>query len=172
MTYRHLICDEHQLEQRHEIILYVAALLHEIGLYVSHQSHHKHTLYLIKNSELFGLSNKDVLLAALVARYYRRASPQQSHEGYATLDREARVAVAKMAAILRVAVALDDSRSQRIKNLGCSQEKGKMVITIPHVEDLSLEQLALQQNEWHPRNLNISDLVAEDYQNLPTNPLI
>jgi len=138
--------DEHQLEQRHEVILYVAALLHEIGLYVSHQSHHKHSLYLVKNSELFGLSRKDILLTALVARYYRRASPQPNHDGYASLDREERVAVAKMAAILRVAVALDDSRSQRIKNLECSIEKGRLVIIIPQVEDLSLEQLALRQN--------------------------
>jgi exopolyphosphatase/guanosine-5'-triphosphate,3'-diphosphate pyrophosphatase len=138
--------DEHQLEQRHQVILYVAALLHEIGLYVSHQSHHKHSLYLIKNSDLFGLSRKDVLLAALVARYYRRASPQSSHEGYATLDREERVAVSKMAALLRVAVALDESRSQRIKDLQCLQEKGKLVIAIAQVEDLSLEQLAVRQN--------------------------
>ena len=73
--------DEHQLDHRHEIILYVAALLHEIGLYVSQQSHHKHSMYLIKNSELFGLSRKDVLLAALVARYYRRASPAAESRG-------------------------------------------------------------------------------------------
>ena len=101
---------------------------------------------MIKNSELFGLSRRDVLLVALVARYYRRASPQPSHEGYATLSREDRVAVAKMAAILRVAVALDDSRSQRIKEFVCSREMGRLVITIPQVKDLSLEQLALRQN--------------------------
>ena len=87
----------------YEVILHVAALLHEIGLFVSNRSYHKHSLYLIRNSELFGLGKKDLLLAALVARYHRRASPQPTHEGYATLDRDERVAVAKMAAILRVA---------------------------------------------------------------------
>jgi exopolyphosphatase/guanosine-5'-triphosphate,3'-diphosphate pyrophosphatase len=140
------IRDEHQLDHRHEIILYVAALLHEIGYYVSQQSHHKHSLYLIKNSEMFGLSRRDVLLAALVARYYRRASPQPSHEGYATLSRDERVAVAKMAAMLRVAVALDDSRSQRIADFTCNREPGRFVITVPTVKDLSLEQLAIRQN--------------------------
>lgn len=138
--------EEHQLDPRHEIVLYVAALLHEIGLYVSQQSHHKHSMYLIQNSELFGLSRKDVLLASLVARYYRRASPQPSHEGYASLGREERVAVAKMAALLRVAVALDDSRSQRIKSFECTRERGRLIITVPQVKDLSLEQLALRQN--------------------------
>jgi exopolyphosphatase/guanosine-5'-triphosphate,3'-diphosphate pyrophosphatase len=140
--------DEHRLDPRHEVILYVAALLHEIGQFVSIRSHHKHALYLIKNSELFGLSRKDLLLVALAARYHRRASPQPTHEGYATLEREDRVALAKMAAMLRVCVALDESRSQRIQDFKCHWENGSLVIYVPHVEDLSLEQLALRQNGW------------------------
>jgi exopolyphosphatase/guanosine-5'-triphosphate,3'-diphosphate pyrophosphatase len=138
--------DEHQLDARYEVILYLAALLHEIGLFVSSRSSHKHSMYLIQNSELFGLSKKDVLLVALVARYHRRASPKPEHEGYATLDRDSRVAVAKLAALLRIAVALDDSRSQRIHEVKCVQENGRLVISTSDVEDLSLEQVALRQS--------------------------
>jgi exopolyphosphatase/guanosine-5'-triphosphate,3'-diphosphate pyrophosphatase len=138
--------EEHQLAPRHEVILQVAALLHEIGLYVSNRSYHKHTMYLIRNSELFGLGRRDQLLAALVARYHRRASPQPTHEGYATLDRDGRVAVTKLAAILRLAIALEESRSQRICEVICSRENGRLVISVPRVDDLSLEQLALKQN--------------------------
>jgi exopolyphosphatase/guanosine-5'-triphosphate,3'-diphosphate pyrophosphatase len=87
-----------------------------------------------------------VLLVALVARYYRRASPQPEHEGYSTLGRDDRVAVAKLAALLRVAVALDESRSQRITDFRCEREDGRLLISIPDVDDLSLEQLALRQN--------------------------
>ena len=115
---------EHQLDPRFSVILYVAAVLHEIGLYISYQSHHKHAMYLIRNGELFGMSRKDMLLTALVARYYRRASPQPDHEGYVSLDRDERVAVSKLAAILRLAVALDDSRSQRVKDF-VSKEIGR-----------------------------------------------
>jgi exopolyphosphatase/guanosine-5'-triphosphate,3'-diphosphate pyrophosphatase len=138
--------EEHQLPPRFEVILSVAALLHEIGLFVSSRSYHKHSLYLIRNSELFGMGRKELFLAAMVARYHRRASPQPTHEGYNTLERDERVAVAKMAAILRVADALDESRSQRIHELTCSREGGRLVVSIPLVEDLSLEQLALKQN--------------------------
>jgi exopolyphosphatase/guanosine-5'-triphosphate,3'-diphosphate pyrophosphatase len=137
--------EEHQLSPRYEVTLHVAALLHEIGLFVSNRSYHKHSLYLIRNSELFGLGKKDLLLAALVARYHRRASPQPTHEGYATLDRDERVAVAKMAALLRVADALDESRSQRIHEIEVQRESDRLVISIPLVEDLSLENLALKQ---------------------------
>jgi exopolyphosphatase / guanosine-5'-triphosphate,3'-diphosphate pyrophosphatase len=142
----HQLKDEHALPPRYELVLSVAALLHEIGLYVSNRSYHKHSLYLIRNSDLFGLGKRDLLLAALVARYHRRASPQSTHEGYNMLDRDDRVAVAKMAALLRVADALDESRSQRIHEIQAAREDDRLVISIPMVEDLSLETLALKQN--------------------------
>jgi len=138
--------EEHQLDNRSQIILYLAALLHEIGQFISSRSFHKHSMYLIQHSELFGLSNRDVLLVALVARYHRRASPKQEHEGYSTLSRDGRVVVAKLAALLRVAIALDDSRSQRIHEFRCERERGRLVISVPGVEDVSLEQLALRQS--------------------------
>ncbi len=71
--------DDHHLEPRYEVILYIAAVLHEIGLFISNASHHKHSLYIINNSEIFGLSRKDVRLVGLVARYHRRASPKPTH---------------------------------------------------------------------------------------------
>lgn len=138
--------NEHQLDPRLELVLYLAALLHEIGLYINTRSNHKHAMYLIRNSELFGLSRKDVLLVALVARYHRRSSPMPQHEGYSTLDRNDRVAVSKLAGILRLAIALDDSRSQRITDIQCRVDSGKLVITVKGLEDVSLEQLALRQS--------------------------
>ena len=137
--------DEHELSRRYEVLLYIAALLHEVGLYVSGRSHHKHALYLINNSALFGLGKTDILLVALVARYHRRASPKPAHTGYATLGQDQRIAVTKLAAILRVAKSLDESRSQRIQDIQCEHEPGRLVLLIPRVDDLSLEQLALRQ---------------------------
>jgi exopolyphosphatase/guanosine-5'-triphosphate,3'-diphosphate pyrophosphatase len=137
--------DDHHLEPKLEVILYIAAVLHEIGLFIASASHHKHSLYIINNSEIFGLSRKDVRLVGLVARYHRRASPKPTHPGYALLDRESRVIVSKLAAILRVADALERSHSQRIIEIRCKREPGRLVITVPKVDDLSLEQLALMQ---------------------------
>jgi exopolyphosphatase / guanosine-5'-triphosphate,3'-diphosphate pyrophosphatase len=136
---------DHGLSPRHETLLYVAALLHEVGRYVSERAYHKHSMYLINNSEIFGLGRSDLLLTALVARYHRRYSPKPYHEGYAGLNREARIAVAKLAAILRVAVSLDRSYSQRVQEIRCSRSEGRLVLSIPHVNDLALEQLAVKQ---------------------------
>jgi exopolyphosphatase/guanosine-5'-triphosphate,3'-diphosphate pyrophosphatase len=137
---------EHRLDRRHEVILFVAALLHEIGLIVNVRSNHKHALYLIRNSELFGLSKGELLQVGLVARYHRRAAPQPSHEGYGTMQQEDRVVVAKLAAILRLAIALDDTRSGRIREIACVMEDKQLLIKVSGVDDVSLEQLALREN--------------------------
>jgi exopolyphosphatase/guanosine-5'-triphosphate,3'-diphosphate pyrophosphatase len=138
--------DEHRLDSRHEMILFLAALLHEIGLIVNVRSNHKHALYLIRNSEIFGLSQDELLLVGLVARYHRRADPQPSHEDYGTLPQEKRVIVSKLAAILRLAIALDDTRSGRIREIQCTSDVKKLIINAPGVDDVSLEQIAMREN--------------------------
>lgn len=135
--------NEHKLDLRNRLLLYTAALLHEIGIYINQRGYHKHSMYLISNGNLFGLGQSDLLLIALIARYHRRASPKATHDGYSTLDRFSRIAIAKMAAILRVADALDYSYSQRVQEIECEITQGQLIISIPHVEDVSLEQIAL-----------------------------
>ena len=135
----------HRLEPRFCEILQWAALLHEIGLYISTQSYHKHSLYLIRNSEFFGLRALDVELVGLVARYHRRATPQPNHDGYSSLNRDLRVSVSKMASLLRVAKALDATRFQRIHRIECSVTGKQLVIRTDKPMELSLEQLELNR---------------------------
>jgi exopolyphosphatase/guanosine-5'-triphosphate,3'-diphosphate pyrophosphatase len=137
--------NEFRLDPRHELLLRVAALLHEIGGFISNRSHHKHSMYIIQNSRLFGLSREDVALAALIARYHRRALPALSHPEYAALDRDSRITVSKAAAILRVADALDRNHLQQITNPAIALAKDELVITIDGAEDLTLERLALKE---------------------------
>jgi exopolyphosphatase/guanosine-5'-triphosphate,3'-diphosphate pyrophosphatase len=135
---------EHRLDARHKLLLYVAALLHEIGGFVSNTSLHKHSMYLITNSELFGLSQEDELLVGLIARYHRRASPKPTHQGYNMLSREGRVTVAKLASLLRLAIALNGSRNQRVTQVLCQREGGRLVLRAD-IEDVTIEQIALKQ---------------------------
>jgi exopolyphosphatase / guanosine-5'-triphosphate,3'-diphosphate pyrophosphatase len=136
---------EHRLDTRDGLILHLAALLHEVGAYVNQSSMHKHSMYIILNSDLFGMTREDLTLVALVARYHRRAAPKPTHPYFNNLDRRRRVAVSKMAALLRIADALDASRSQRIHEVECQIEKERLVITARGVDDVSLEQLTLRQ---------------------------
>ncbi|MEZ6128223.1 MAG: exopolyphosphatase [Planctomycetaceae bacterium] len=138
---------EHHMDVRCETILYVGALLHEAGLFVSTPSYHKHSFYLISNSEIFGLNSLDHKLVALVARYHRRAAPKPTHEAFAQLDRDSRVILSRLAGILRIAIALAQSRTQRIRQMDCVVEKNRLVIRARgRTGDLSMEQLELRQN--------------------------
>jgi exopolyphosphatase / guanosine-5'-triphosphate,3'-diphosphate pyrophosphatase len=135
----------HQLDKRHELLIEVAALVHEVGGFISNRSHHKHSMYLILNSDLFGLTHNDMTLIALVARYHRRAMPNPTHPEYNSLDRDSRVAVSKLAAILRVADALDRNHMQRIRDFSLTHELRRFVISVRHVEDLTIERMALME---------------------------
>jgi exopolyphosphatase/guanosine-5'-triphosphate,3'-diphosphate pyrophosphatase len=145
MTIFRALEKEYRLERRLGFLLRVAALLHEIGGFISNRSHHKHSMYLILNSDLFGVSREDMTLVALTARYHRRALPSQAQVEYSLLSQEDRLAVSKMAAILRVADALDRNHLQQARDLSCALEKDQFVITVNNVEDLTVERLAVKE---------------------------
>ncbi len=134
---------DHGMTPRHRLLLNVAALLHEIGSYVSNRSHHKHSYYLIANSEIFGLNRDETVLAAHVARYHRRSGPKSSHPEYMSLPRESRVLVNKLAAILRVADALSRGHVHAPCNLRFERQGDDLIICIPDAKEILLEQRAV-----------------------------
>ena len=102
-------------------------------------------MYLILNSEIFGLGTQDLLITALVARYHRRALPKPTHSAYQSLPREDRIVVSKLAAILRVANALDRSHTPRAMDLTVETEDGRLVINADTNRDLTVERHRLQE---------------------------
>jgi exopolyphosphatase/guanosine-5'-triphosphate,3'-diphosphate pyrophosphatase len=109
-----LLQDEHGCSSRHRLFLEVAALLHDIGVFVSVHSHNKHTMYLVRNTEFAGLSSQEIELIAVVTRYHRKAIPKSNHLEYTSLRPDDRLVVSKLAAILRVADALDRVHDQSL----------------------------------------------------------
>ena len=133
----------HGLGPKHEMLLRAAAALHEVGMFVSAREHHKHSMYLIMNTELFGISTEDRTIVALLARYHRRYNPEHNHQHFSELSREERMVVFKLAAILRIADALDRTHSQRIKTIILKPQGNRLAIQTPGVEDTTVEQLAI-----------------------------
>ncbi len=101
-------------------------------------------MYLIQNSELFGLNSREIKIVSLIARYHRRSPPKPSHIEYMALDFDERLVVAKLSAILRVADALDRAHATRIESISCKTEKDLFVMTAPGGSDVSLEGIAVQ----------------------------
>ena len=133
---------EHALKERDRLLLRVAALLHDIGVFVNLRGHHKHSLYLLQASEIFGLSHDDMQIVGNIARYHRRALPNKAHPAYMILNREDRVRVNKLAGILRLANALDAEHLQKVQNLRMHEDDTGWVLDIEGDGDLTMERLA------------------------------
>ena len=104
-----------------------AALLHEIGLFISHDQHHRHSYYLIRNAELYGYSENEKEIIALVARYHRKSHPKLKHEGFGTLSPETQHLISVLSGILRIADGLDRTHSSLIRSIKVSK-KGKIIL--------------------------------------------
>ncbi len=134
---------EHGLVARHRLLLRVAGLLHEVGGVVSSRAHHKHSYYLIANSEIFGLNREEIMIVAHIARYHRRNVPKPSHIEYMALSRETRVVINKLAALLRMADALTRGHLQHLTDLRFQRQGDELIVHVPGGVDLLLEQRAI-----------------------------
>jgi len=101
-------------------LLWAGALLHNCGYYVSHSSHHKHSYYLIRHSDLLGYNETEIEIIANIARYHRKSPPKKKHDNYRNLlHKEHRQMVNQLSAILRLAVALDRRQIGAISQIEC-----------------------------------------------------
>jgi exopolyphosphatase/guanosine-5'-triphosphate,3'-diphosphate pyrophosphatase len=139
----HATRPQHQMGEKEQLLLDVASIVHDIGGFVAARAHHRHTYYLLVNSEVFGLSGMDLEIVANVARYHRRGGPQSDHPAYASLPRQARLAVNRLSAILRVADALDKGHTQRVVDPKISIVGDELQIEVAGGEDLALERFAV-----------------------------
>jgi exopolyphosphatase / guanosine-5'-triphosphate,3'-diphosphate pyrophosphatase len=133
------------LNRHHRTLLSAAALLHDAGYHIAHESHHKHSLYLIKNSELTGFSETERDVIANVARYHRGPDPKERHEDFAVLDDTDRETVITLAAILRIADALDRRHDSRVSDLRCMRSGRTVQIELQSAADCDREILAAEQ---------------------------
>jgi exopolyphosphatase / guanosine-5'-triphosphate,3'-diphosphate pyrophosphatase len=157
------LADLHQLTAHDALLLQVAAILHEVGTYVSPRAHHKHSEYLILNSEVFGLDRMDVTIVALVARYHRHSCPVLDHPSYAALTTEDRIRVNKLAALLRVADALERTHAQRVSQIEIRRESGKLRLRLPGLADAAVERLAMASKaDLFEQVFGLSVVIDED----------
>ena len=116
----------HKLGPGERVYLEAAAMLHEVGLYVSHAQHHRHSYYLIRNAELLGFTENEKEIIANVARYHRKSHPKMKHEGFSKLNADDRDIVIKLAAILRIADGLDRTHASAVKSLRCRRSRSSV----------------------------------------------
>lgn len=133
------------MNRHHRTLLSAAALLHDVGYHIAHESHHKHSLYLIRNSELTGFSEAERDVIANVARYHRGPEPRERHENFAALNDADRETVSSLAAILRIADAVDRRHDSRVSDVRCVRNGRVVQIELQGSANCEREILAAEQ---------------------------
>jgi hypothetical protein len=148
--------DLHGLRARDRVLLRAAAILHDIGDYVRYDGHHKHSYYLIQQSDIMGLSPDERAIVANVARYHRKSLPDPAHPNFRDLDKDARAKVRSLAAILRVADALDREHLGRVEGVRgeVDEPRRRLLLHLRGEGDRELEEWTVRQK---------GDLLREEF---------
>lgn len=139
--------DLHGLDWQDRKLLLAAAILHDIGSFISRKGHHKHSLYIIKRSELPGMSPTEMLMVGNISRYHRKNIPRPNHVDFMRLSDAQRERTARLAAILRVADALDRAHLQSVEGVKAEVEEDEVKLLLDSREDCLLERWALAQKK-------------------------
>ncbi len=137
----------HGLKPHDRTLLAAASILHDIGYAISPESHHKHSLYLILNSELTGFTDLERQIIANIARYHRRAFPKPNHEFFSSLSMEDQGKVWMLGGILRLADAMDRSHESRIKNFKAMLRGGKLRLSLQSARRCDHEIWAIEHKK-------------------------
>jgi len=120
----------HGLPPEYESLIGAAAMLQETGSYINRTGRHRHSYYLIAHSEIFGFNTQQRAIVAAITRYMGRSRPRLEHRVIRILPELDRYYVARAVAILRLALALDQSRAGVVKDLGIRVGATKVQITL------------------------------------------
>jgi exopolyphosphatase/guanosine-5'-triphosphate,3'-diphosphate pyrophosphatase len=133
-----------KLNERHRELLEAAALLHDIGYFISYDDHHKHSYHLIRHANLFGFTPQEREIIANLARYHRKSPPKKRHTNFAPLNDQDRELVRKLAGILRLADGLDRRRNRQVEDIRCSLKDDSFELSLRGQGDLAVEVYGAQ----------------------------
>ena len=118
----------HELPSAQRVTLELGALLHDVGFAVNARAHHKHGEYLVRHADIPGLSKHQQAVVACLVRYHADSTPAPRHRLYSSLAEPDRTRVRQLAALLRIAVALDAGATQAVRRLDVKIQRRAIVI--------------------------------------------
>jgi exopolyphosphatase/guanosine-5'-triphosphate,3'-diphosphate pyrophosphatase len=135
----------HQLPAAAGKLIEAAAYLHDVGHYVSNAAHHKHSWYVVANSDMPGFTERERLLIAALCRYHRKALPSPDHNSFQTLTADERRLLTMAIPILRLADNLDRSHDQRVRRVDCRLRDSEVLLRVHSEGDIDLETWAAER---------------------------
>jgi len=135
----------HRLPLAKGRLLEAAAYLYNIGHFVNESRHHRHSQYLVQNSDLPGFEDRERTVIATLCRYHRKSMPQLAHETFQVLDAEDRNSMVLLTPLLRLAVALDQSQEQRVERVEAAVLENGVELRLFSERDVDIEQWQADQ---------------------------
>ncbi len=120
-------------------LLEYASLLHDIGYFVSHDTHAQHSRYLIKHADLQDFQPEEIAIISLVARYHRGEPPASSDHGFRTIPEDQQRRVRQLASFLRISEGLDRSHFQNVTAIRAQLSEDALTLAIATKGDPQLE---------------------------------
>lgn len=133
------LAKEFKFKKTDRKLLEAAALLHDVGYFISYNSHHKHSHHLIRHAELFGFTPREREMTALIARYHRKSLPKKKHDEFARLDAKDQLLVCQLGGILRLSDGLDRRRSGLVEVVALRHDVSAYRLRLLGTEDISVE---------------------------------
>ncbi|MEO0539074.1 MAG: Ppx/GppA phosphatase family protein [Cyanobacteria bacterium P01_A01_bin.123] len=154
--------DLHQYGDFERNILDYAALLHDIGQFLTFQGYHKKSRYIIEKACPKGFTDEERLLIGHVIRYHRKAKPKLKHKKFKRLSKQHRQIIWVLAGLLRIAVGLERTKNQQVETVVCRLSDKRIEIVVAGAGDIKIELWAAQQNsEILAKALNRTVRVSE-----------
>jgi exopolyphosphatase/guanosine-5'-triphosphate,3'-diphosphate pyrophosphatase len=122
-----------------------AALIANVGYLINFDGHHKHSYHLIVNSELPGFERRQLQILANVARYHRGTRPKKRHENFSELSVEDQKRVCELAAILRLALALDRTHQQHVNEVQARVRDDVVRIVVQSQDEANVDLWAAER---------------------------
>jgi len=121
-------------------VLEAAAHLLDVGHYISSSSHHKHSYYVVANSDMPGFTERERTLVAALCRYHRKALPSPMHTAFQSLEPDDKRALTVLIPLLRLADNMVRGPERRIQSLACRVQNGEVTLLVHSTGDIDLEQ--------------------------------
>jgi exopolyphosphatase/guanosine-5'-triphosphate,3'-diphosphate pyrophosphatase len=135
----------HRLPAESGRLLDAAAYLHNVGHFISDTAHHKHSAYIVMNSDMPGYTNEERQIIALLCRYHRKSMPSAGHEQFRSLSPETKKLLTMLTPLLRIAVGLDSSREQKVVEVKCNVADNEATMSVMAKGDVDLEIWAAER---------------------------
>ncbi len=138
----------HHLGEAEKELLKYAALLHDVGDFLSFSNHHLHSDYIISNAGLSGFDPKEIQIIASIARFHRKKLPSKKALKARGLDDKAKQTVSVLSTFVRFAEKLDRIHSGLVKKAEFIKvDKNLIVLQFYSDSDCSFEEWSIIQNK-------------------------